>query len=118
MFEYLKAFLIGGLLCVIAQVLIDKTAVTGAKIMVSYVVCGVILTALEIYPLLVDFAGSGATVPISGFGYTLAKATKKAVDEQGFLGVFVGGLQGTAGGITASVFFALIWSLIFKSRQK
>ncbi len=116
--EYLKAFLVGGAICAIAQILIDKTAATGARIMVGYVITGVILTGIGVYPYIVDFAGSGATVPIVGFGYALVKGTKEAVMSDGLLGVFTGGLIGTAGGIAASVFFALIWSVFFKSRQK
>ena len=115
---YLRVFVIGGLLCLIAQILIDKTAVTGARILVSYVVAGVVLTGAGLYEKLVNFAGAGATVPIMGFGYTLAKATKTAVDEKGLFGALTGGLTGTAAGITAAVVFGLVWALIFRSRQK
>jgi len=118
MLEYVRVFLVGGLICLIAQVLIDKTAMTGARILVSYVVIGVILGGIGVYKSVVDFAGAGATVPIVGFGYTLAEATKKAVDETGLLGALTGGLTGTAAGITAAVVFAFIWALVFKSRQK
>jgi len=116
--EYIKVFAVGGLICAIAQVLIDKTAMTGARILVSFVVAGVVLTGFGWYDKLVDFATSGATVPIVGFGYTLATETKAAVDETGLLGALTGGLTGTAAGITAAVVFAFIWSLIFKSKQK
>ncbi len=116
--DFIKVFAVGGIICVIAQILIDKTPVTGARIMVSYVVLGVLLTGIGVYQYVVDFAGSGATVPIIGFGYTLAKSTKEAIDTQGAIGIFTGGLTGTAGGVAASVFFALIWSMLFKSRQK
>lgn len=116
--EYIKAFAVGGLICVIAQILIDKSAMTGARILVSFVVAGVVLTGLGLYQKAVDFATTGATVPIVGFGYTLAEGTKKAVEEQGLLGALTGGLTGTAGGITAAVVFAFIWSLLFKSKQK
>lgn len=116
--DYLKVFLVGGAFCAIAQIFIDKTAATGARIMVGYVILGVVLTAIGVYPYIVDFAESGATVPIIGFGYTLAKSTKEAIQTDGLLGVFTGGLKGTAGGIAASVFFALIWSVFFRSKQK
>lgn len=116
--DYLKAFLVGGVICLIAQIFIDKTAVTGARILVSYVVAGVILTGIGAYKHVVDFGGAGATVPIVGFGYTLAEATKAAVDEKGLLGALTGGLSGTSAGIAAAVVFAFIWALIFKSRQK
>lgn len=116
--EYLKVFLVGGIICAIAQVLIDKTAMTGARILVSFVVAGVVLTGIGVYQRLVDFASAGATVPIVGFGYTLATATKEAVDKEGLLGALTGGLTGTAAGITAAVVFAFIWSLVFKSKQK
>ncbi len=118
MLDYVRVFLVGGVICLIAQIFIDKTAVTGAKILVSYVVAGVALTGVGFYKHVVDFGGAGATVPIIGFGYTLAEATKTAVDEKGLLGALTGGLTGTAAGITAAVVFAFIWALIFKSRQK
>ncbi len=116
--EYVKAFLVGGILCLIGQILIDKTKLTPARILVSYVVCGVILTAVGLYPLLVDFAGAGATVPLTGFGYCLANGVKEAVDSDGFLGVLTGGLKSTAGGITAAIVSGLIVSLIFKAKDK
>ena len=116
--DYLKAFVVGGLFCLIGQILIDKTKLTPARILVSYVVCGVLLTGLEIYPALVDFAGAGATVPLTGFGYCLANGVKEAVDSNGFLGVVTGGLKATAGGITAAVVSGLIVSLFFKAKDK
>ena len=116
--DYVKAFLVGGILCLIGQILIDKTKLTPARILVSYVVCGVFLTALEIYPPLVDFAGAGATVPLTGFGYCLANGVKEAIDADGFLGIFTGGLKSTAGGITAAIVGGLIVSLIFKAKDK
>ena len=116
--DYLKAFLVGGMLCLIGQILIDKTKLTPARILVSYVVCGVFLTAIGIYKPLVEFAGAGATVPLTGFGYCLANGVKKAVDSDGFLGVLTGGLESTAGGITAAIVSGLIVSLIFKAKDK
>lgn len=116
--DYLKAFLIGGLLCLIGQILIDKTKLTPARILVSYVVAGVILTGIGLYEPIVDFAGAGATVPLTGFGYTLAKGVKEAVETDGALGIFTGGLKATAGGITAAVVVGLIVSIIFKARDK
>ena len=116
--DYLKAFLCGGLLCVIGQILIDKTKLTPARILVSYVVIGVFLGAIGIYKSFAEFAGAGASVPLTGFGYTLAKGVKEAVDQEGFLGIFTGGLKSTAGGITAAVFAGLLASLIFKPRDK
>ena len=116
--EYLKAFLIGGLLCLIGQLLIDKTKLTPARILVSYVVAGVILGGLGLYAPLADFAGAGATVPLTGFGNTLSKGVRQAIDEQGFLGIFTGGLKATAGGITAAIIAGLIVSLLFKARDK
>jgi stage V sporulation protein AE len=116
--DYIKAFLVGGILCVIGQILIDKTKLTPARILVSYVVLGVILGAVGFYQLLVDFAGAGASVPLTGFGNTLAKGVREAVDEMGFLGIFTGGLRSTAGGINAAVFAGLITSFLFKSRDK
>lgn len=116
--EYLRAFVVGGILCVIGQILIDKTKLTPARILVSYVVAGVILGGLGIYQHLVDFAGAGATVPLTGFGYSLAKGVKEAVMEQNFLGILTGGLKATAGGITAAIVAGLIVSLIFKAKDK
>lgn len=116
--DYLKAFAIGGLLCLIGQILIDKTTLTPARILVSYVVAGVLLGALGLYEPLAEFAGAGATVPLTGFGNTLAKGVREAVDSQGFLGIFTGGLKATAGGISAAVLSGLLVSLIFKARDK
>ena len=116
--DYLKAFLVGGALCLVGQVLIDKTKLSPARILVGYVVCGVLLGAVGIYEPLADFAGAGATVPLTGFGYTLARGVKKAVAEDGFLGIFGGGLKATACGITAAVIAGLVVSLIFKPKDK
>ncbi|MBE6941881.1 MAG: stage V sporulation protein AE [Ruminococcaceae bacterium] len=116
--DYVKAFIVGGILCLIGQLLIDKTKLTPARILVSYVVCGVFLTAIGIYEPLVEFAGAGATVPLTGFGYCLANGVKKAVETDGVLGVFTGGLKSTAGGITAAIISGLLVSLIFKARDK
>ena len=116
--EYLKAFIIGGLLCTIGQILIDKTKLTPARILVSYVVAGVILGALGLYKPIIDFAGAGATVPLTGFGYTLSKGVKEAVEQDGFLGILTGGLKSTAVGITVAVTAGLIMSLIFKAKDK
>lgn len=117
-FDLLKAFLVGGALCAIGQVLIDKTKLTPARILTGYVVTGVVLGALGIYEPLVRWAGAGATVPLLGFGNTLAQGVKKAVATQGLLGVFTGGLTASAGGIAAAVCFALLMALIFKPREK
>ena len=116
--EYLKAFVAGGLLCVIGQILIDKTKLTPARILVSYVVMGVFLAAVGIYEPFAEFAGAGATVPLTGFGYNLAKGVNEAVQEDGFLGIFTGGLKACAGGITMAVLAGLIVSLIFKPKDK
>lgn len=116
--EYVKAFLCGGVLCIIGQLLLDKTKLTPARILVSYVTVGVILGGVGIYPKLVDWAGAGATVPLTGFGNLLAKGVKKAVAEQGVLGAFTGGITSAAGGITAAVFFGFLVALIFKSKPK
>ena len=116
--DYLKAFFVGGLICFIGQVLIDKTKLTPARILVSYVVVGVFLGAIGIYKPLVEFAGAGATVPLTGFGYTLAKGVKEAVNQQGFLGIFTGGLKATAGGITVAILAGLLASFIFKAKDK
>lgn len=116
--SYINAFLVGGALCLIAQVLIDKTKLTPARILVSYVVAGVLLGAIGVYERLVDFAGAGATVPLTGFGYNIAKGVKEAVQEQGFLGILTGGLKSTSGGITAAILAGLIASLLFKAKDK
>ena len=116
--EYIKAFCIGGFFCLIGQVLIDKTKLTPARILVSYVVIGVVLGALGIYQPLVDFAGAGASVPLTGFGNTLAKGVKEAVQQDGFIGILTGGLKASAGGITAAIAAGLLVSLIFKDKDK
>ena len=116
--DYLKAFIIGGILCVIGQILIDKTKLSPARILVSYVVTGVLLSALGLYQYLIDFAGAGATVPLTGFGYTLAKGVKESVANEGFIGVLIGGLRATAGGITTAILCGLLSSFIFKSKDK
>ncbi len=116
--DYLKAFLVGGLFCLIGQVLIDKTKLTPARILVSYVVIGVFWGAIGAYKPLIDFAGAGASVPLTGFGSNLAKGVKEAVDSQGFLGIFTGGLKSCAGGIAAAIFAGLIASFLFKAKDK
>ena len=116
--EYLKAFLIGGALCLLGQILIDKTGLTPARILVSYVVIGVILGAVGVYGPFAEFAGAGATVPLTGFGNLLAKGVRDAVDEKGFLGIFTGGLKATAGGITAAIAAGLLASLLFRPKDK
>ena len=116
--EYVKAFAVGGAFCIIGQILIDKTKLTPARILVSYVVLGVILSGIGLYEPLVDFAGAGASVPLLGFGHTLAKGVREAVQAKGFLGIFLGGLKATAGGITAAIFSGLLVSLIFKDKDK
>lgn len=116
--DYLKAFLFGGLLCLIAQILIDRTKLTPARILVSYVVIGVLLGAVGVYKPFAEFAGAGATVPLTGFGNTLAKGVKEAIDQDGFLGIFTGGLKASAGGITIAVFAGLLAGLFFKARDK
>ena len=116
--DYLWAFLVGGALCVVGQILIDKTKLTPARILVSYVVAGVLLGAVGLYPKLVDFAGAGATVPLTGFGNTLAKGVREAVLRDGFIGIFTGGLTAAAAGISAAVVFGLLAGLIFKPKDK
>ena len=116
--DYLKAFLVGGGICLLAQLLIDYTKLTPAKILVSFVVLGVILGGLGIYQPLVDFAGAGASVPLLGFGNTLARGVREAVQEDGFLGILTGGLKATAGGITVAITAGLLASLLFKPKDK
>lgn len=116
--NYFIAFICGGLICIIGQVLIDKTKLTPARILVGYVVAGVILGAIGIYTPFLEFAGAGASVPLCGFGNLLAKGVREAVDENGFLGIFTGGLQSTAAGITIAIFAALIAALLFKAKDK
>lgn len=116
--EYLNAFLCGGLLCAIGQILIDRTQLTPARILTGYVVTGVLLQAVGVYQYLVDWGGAGATVPLTGFGYTLAKGVAKAVAERGLLGALTGGLMATSGGITAAVVFAALAALLCKPGDK
>ena len=116
--DYLWCFLCGGFLCLIGQVLIDLTKLTPARILTGYVVAGVILQALGLYQPLVDWGGAGATVPLTGFGYSLAKGVAKAVGEKGLLGVITGGLTATAGGIAAAVVFGLLMAVLFKPKEK
>lgn len=116
--EYLQAFITGGIICAICQVFIDKTKLTPARILVSLVVLGVVLTAVGLYQPLVDFGGAGATVPLLGFGYSLAKGVIKGIAEMGMLGIFTGGVTGAAGGIAAAVVFGLVMALIFRPKSK
>ena len=116
--DYLKAFLVGGLFCLLGQILIDKTKLTPARILVAYVVIGVFLGAMGIYEPIAEFAGAGATVPLTGFGYNLAKGVKEAVTQDGFLGIFTGGLKACAGGIAAAITAGLLASFIFKAKDK
>lgn len=118
MMDYLKAFVVGGLFCVIGQLLIDKTKLTPARILVAYVVSGVILGAVGVYKPLADWAGAGATVPLTGFGFSLAKGVKEAVAEKGLLGALTGGVTSTAGGIAAAIFLGVVVALIFKPKPK
>lgn len=116
--QIIRAFIVGGLLCVIAQVLIDKTKLTPARILVSYVVAGVILGALGIYKPIVDFAGAGATVPLTGFGYLISEGIKEAVDKQGLLGALTGAFTAAAGGISAALVFGYISAVVFKGKRR
>lgn len=116
--KYLYAFVIGGLFCIIGQILIDKTKLTPARILVSYVVVGVTLGGIGIYKPIIDFAGAGATVPLTGFGYSLANGVKEAIDESGFIGILTGGLKATAGGIATAVAAGLLVSFLFKAKDK
>ena len=116
--EYLKAFVVGGLICVVGQILIDKTKLTPARILVLFVTLGVALTAVGLYEQLVNFAGAGATVPLTGFGYTMAKGIFEAVKEKGLLGILTGGLTASAAGIAAAIFFGYIAALVSKSSDK
>lgn len=116
--EYARAFLCGGVLCLIGQLLIDKTSLTPAKILVTYVVSGVALGGLGLYKYLVAWGGAGATVPLTGFGYLLAKGVEKAVAEQGAVGILTGGITAAAGGIAAAIFFGYLVAVIFKSKSK
>ena len=116
--EYVKAFLVGGAFCLMGQILIDKTKLTPARILVGYVVLGVLLGAIGIYQPLCEFAGAGASVPLTGFGNTLAKGVKEAVLQDGFLGIFTGGMKASAGGITAAILAGLTVSPLFKAKDK
>ena len=116
--DYIKAFLVGGVLCLIGQILIDRTKLSPARILVGYVVAGVFLGGLGLYKPLAEFGGAGATVPLTGFGYLLSKGVKEAVQQDGFLGIFSGGLKASACGITAAIIAGLIVSLIFKPKDK
>ncbi len=116
--NYLWAFLVGGAFCVVAQILIDRTKLTPARILVGYVVAGVFLGAIGLYKPLVDFAGAGATTPLTGFGYLISEGVKKAVDEKGLLGALTGGLSAAAGGTAAALVFSFLAALLFKSKPK
>jgi len=116
--QYLNAFLCGGVLCAVGQVLLDRTKLTPARILVCYVTAGVLLGGLGLYAPLVEWAGAGATVPLTGFGFTLAKGVQKAVSQHGLLGALTGGISATAGGITAAIFFGFLVALLFKSKPK
>ena len=116
--DYIKAFVVGGILCLVGQVFIDRTKLTPARILVSYVVIGVILGGIGLYDKIVDFAGAGATVPLTGFGNCLANGVKEAVKKDGFLGIFTGGLKATAGGISTAICAGLLVGLIFKAKDK
>ena len=116
--DYVKAFIVGGIICVIGQILIDKTKLTSGRILVLYVCIGCILGGLGLYKPLVDFAGAGATVPLTGFGYNLAKGVMSEIDSAGFLGIFTGGLKSAAGGITAAMVFSFLAAIIFEPKGK
>lgn len=118
LWEYGKAFVVGGLICLVGQILIDKTKLTPARILVLFVTLGVVLTAVGLYGPLVDFAGAGATVPLTGFGYTMAKGVVKAIQEQGIVGILTGGVTAAAAGIAAAVFFGYLAALISKPSDK
>lgn len=117
-FEYFWAFVVGGIFCVIAQILIDKTKLTPARILVVYVCAGVVLTAVGLYEPIVKFAGGGATTPLTGFGYVIAGGVKKGVEEKGLLGALTGGMTAASAGISAALFFSLLAALIFRSKPK
>ncbi|MFY9177192.1 MAG: stage V sporulation protein AE [Caldicoprobacterales bacterium] len=116
--DYIKAFITGGLICVIGQILIDKTNLTSARILVLFVTLGVVLTGLGIYEPIVEFGGAGATVPLPGFGYALAKGAIKGVKEKGILGAFSGGVMATAGGIAAAIVFGYLTAVLFDPKSK
>ena len=117
-FSYLKCFAVGGGLCLIGQVLIDRTMLTPARVLSIYVVAGVVLGALGVYPPLLDWAGAGAAIPLTGFGNTLAKGVREAVAEKGLLGAFTGGLSSSAAGITAALLFGFLVALLFRAKEK
>ncbi|MBQ4535019.1 MAG: stage V sporulation protein AE [Ruminococcus sp.] len=116
--EILRAFIVGGIICTVGQLLIDYTSLTPARILTGFVIAGVVLSAVGIYGPLVEFAGAGATVPLTGFGHTLAEGIRKNIADNGFLGIFTGGLTAAAGGITAAMLFGLIASAVFPSKDK
>ena len=116
--QLLRAFLVGGALCVVAQILIDKTKMTPARILVSFVIAGVVLGAMGVYKPLVDFAGAGATVPLTGFGYLISEGVREAVDEQGLLGALTGGMTAAAGGISAALVFGYLAAVLFKGKRR
>lgn len=116
--DYIKAFITGGIICVIGQILMDQTKLTPARVLVLFVTLGALLQGVGIYQKIVDFGGAGATVPLPGFGYSLAKGAIKDVKEAGLLGAFTGGLKGTAGGISGAVFFGYIMALLFNPKSK
>ena len=116
--EYLSSFLVGGTLCLIGQIIIEKTKLTPARILVGYVVAGVVLSALGVYEYLLDIGASGASVPLTGFGHILAKATREAIDKDGPIGIFTGSLMGAAGGIESAVIFSWLAALVFKAKKK
>lgn len=118
LWEYVRAFICGGVLCLIGQLLIDKTPLTPAKILVTYVVSGVILGGLGLYKYVVEWGGAGATVPLTGFGYLLAKGVQKAIAEQGAIGILTGGITAAAAGIAAAIFFGYLVAIIFKAKSK
>ena len=116
--DLLKSFAVGGIICLIGQILIDTTKLTPGRILVAFVVAGVVLKAIGVYEPLVEWAGAGATVPLTGFGHSLAEGVRKAVDEFGFIGIFMGGLTATSAGVTAAVFFGYLMALIFKPHDR
>jgi len=116
--NYIMAFVVGGIICVIGQILMDTTKLTPARILVAFVTSGVILGALKIYDVVIKYGKAGGSIPLPGFGYSLAKSVMKEVDEVGFIGAFTGGIKGTAGGITAAIFFGYIMALIFNPKTK
>lgn len=116
--NYLSAFIVGGLICVVAQILMDTTKLTPARILVMFVTIGAFLGAFGLYDKLVEIGGAGATIPLPGFGNSLAKAAIKAVNEDGLIGIFTGGITGTAGGITAAIFFGYLMALLFNPKTK